>query len=274
MKLKKGFFAVAFTTGCSLLAMHSAHALNGPASIQIDGGPLGPLEMSGGMSGYFYAQSGTADKGGSSAVGDRSTGASLDAALIDLQKNTGILQFNIEVGPEGGSTDSRRQAEQGQHHGLSREPALSRAMSPIAPTNSPITVSAGQFLSLEGYESGVSTGTTPRMLLTDHVLRRERQRASASPPPCTQGPLVVDRACSATAATRASANLRRRHLATYTINSNSNVANIFGARQSRHAPARAPSTYGRGIGRRRRRRGFVTYSRRHRRLVQLHASAT
>lgn len=68
-----------FAAACSLLAMHAAYALNGPTNIQIDGGPLGPLELSGGMDGYFYAQSGT---GAESVVGNKDVGANLSAALI------------------------------------------------------------------------------------------------------------------------------------------------------------------------------------------------
>jgi hypothetical protein len=46
----------------ALLVSHSAYALNPPAPIQIDGGPLGNLELTGAADGLFYAQSGTADK--------------------------------------------------------------------------------------------------------------------------------------------------------------------------------------------------------------------
>ncbi len=221
MKLKKGFFAVALTTGCSLLAMHAAHALNGPASIQIDGGPLGPLEMSGGMSGYFYAQSGTADKGGNSAVGDRSTGASLDAALIDLQKNTGILQFNIEVGPEGGTTTLGAKPSKASIT-VYRASPLYQGYVTIAPTNSPITISAGQFLSLEGYESGVSWNNA-NMFLTDMFYVENGSSVGVSAT-YTHGPLTVDVVFGDGWDTRVANFLQA--LTTYTINSNNNV-NFF-----------------------------------------------
>jgi hypothetical protein len=221
MKLKKGFFATAFTTGCSLLAMHSAHALNGPASIQIDGGPLGPLEMSGGMSGYFYAQSGTADKTGSSAVGNNATGASLDAALIDLQKNTGILQFNIEVGPEGGSTTLGAKPSKASLT-VYRASPIYQGYVTIAPTNSPITFSAGQFLSLEGYESGVSWNNA-NMFLTDMFYVENGSSVGVSAT-YTHGPLSVDVVFGDGWDTRVANFLQA--LATYTINSNNNV-NVF-----------------------------------------------
>ena len=199
----------------------SAHALNGPASIQIDGGPLGPLEMSGGMSGYFYAQSGTSDKGGNSFVGDRSTGASLDAALIDLQKNTGILQFNLEVGPEGGTTTLGNKPSKASIT-VYRASPIYQGYVTIAPTNSPITISAGQFLSLEGYESGVSWNNA-NMFLTDMFYVENGSSVGVSAT-YTHGPLSVDVVFGDGWDTRVMNFLQA--LATYTINSNNNV-NVF-----------------------------------------------
>ena len=110
--------------GLAILTSCPAYALNGPSTIEIDGGPLGPLEISGGAAGYFFAQTGTSDDE-SSILGDRSTGAALTAALIDLQKSSGILQFNIEVGPEGGSPNSGHHAAHRKHHPVPGEPDLS-----------------------------------------------------------------------------------------------------------------------------------------------------
>src|ERR1700686_5762002 len=54
--LRNRLLGAALVAAGSLYAMHPAHALNGPSAIDIDGGPLGQLELSGGMSGYFYGQ--------------------------------------------------------------------------------------------------------------------------------------------------------------------------------------------------------------------------
>ncbi|MGC9269276.1 MAG: hypothetical protein ACP5E6_03910, partial [Acidiphilium sp.] len=38
----------------SLLALQSAQAMSGPTAININGGPLGTLALTGGADGYFY----------------------------------------------------------------------------------------------------------------------------------------------------------------------------------------------------------------------------
>ena len=152
---RKQLLGFAFAAGCSLIAMHAAQALTGPTNIQIDGGPLGPLEISGGMSGYMYGQTGTSNKTGTSFVGDKSTGAALSQALIEIQKTTGILQFTIEVGPQNGEPYLGAKPTQASMT-VYRASPLYLGYITIAPPNSPVTISVGQFNSLEGYESGVS----------------------------------------------------------------------------------------------------------------------
>jgi hypothetical protein len=155
--LRNRLLGTALVAAGSLYAMHPAHALNGPTAIDIDGGPFGQLELSGGMSGYFYGQTGTSDRGNGngSAVGDKSTGANLAQALIELQKTTGIMQFTIEVGPEGGTPYLGLKPNEPNLKTLRAGP-LYLGYVTFAPKNSPVTVSVGQFGSLEGYESGVS----------------------------------------------------------------------------------------------------------------------
>ncbi len=138
-----------FAAACSLLAMHAAYALNGPTNIQIDGGPLGPLELSGGMDGYFYAQSGT---GAESVVGNKDVGANLSAALIQVQKTTGLVQFTIEVGPYGGGLILGGKPAQASTN-IFRTGPLYAGYVTLAPANSPVTISVGQIPSLEGYET-------------------------------------------------------------------------------------------------------------------------
>jgi hypothetical protein len=154
---RKQLLGFTLVAGCSLLAMHAAQALTGPTNIEIDGGPLGPLEISGGMSGYMYGQSGTSNKGdaGYSVIGDQSTGAELSQALIQIQKTTGILQFTIEVGPQNGEPELGLKPTQASVTEYRASP-LYLGYVTIAPPNSPITISVGQMNSLEGYESGVS----------------------------------------------------------------------------------------------------------------------
>jgi hypothetical protein len=155
--LRKQLLGFSFVAGSSLFAMHAAHALNGPTSIDIDGGPFGQLELSGGMSGYFYGQTGTSSKneGGNSAVGNRTSGSNLSQALIELQKTTGILQFTIEVGPENGTPTLGLKPTQASVT-VYRASPLYLGYVTIAPTDSPVTISVGQLNSLEGYEGGLS----------------------------------------------------------------------------------------------------------------------
>ncbi len=140
-------FGVALSMGVSLLAVQSAHAsMSGPSSIQIDGGPIGPLQISGGFDGYGYALNNTL-------TGNKNAGIQLGNALIELQKSSGIVQFTVEVGaysynvlgyPPGTSTAG------GQNY-FSESPLYAGYIT-IAP-NSHVSFSAGQLNSLEGYEA-------------------------------------------------------------------------------------------------------------------------
>ncbi len=157
--LRKQLLGFTLVAGSSLFAMHAAHALNGPTNIDIDGGPLGQLELSGGVSGYFYGQSGTSrnNESGDSAVGNKAAGANVSQALIELQKTSGILQFTIEVGPQNGVPYLGVKPTQASVS-VYRASPLYLGYVTLAPTNSPVTISVGQLPSLEGYESGLSWG--------------------------------------------------------------------------------------------------------------------
>ncbi|GLR67263.1 hypothetical protein GCM10010909_19440 [Acidocella aquatica] len=138
----------------------TAKAMSGPAAIQIDGGPLGPLELSGAADGMAYFFSGTqryADTGGIGApatnnAGPKAVGMQFMNGEIELQKNTGVLQATIEVG----STNYI-------YLGLGQNPSSIQSFSTgplygayvtLAPTGSPVTISVGQVTGLEGYEAG------------------------------------------------------------------------------------------------------------------------
>src|ERR1700722_11095144 len=102
INLRRKLLGLGVVAASSLFAISAAHALNGPSAIQIDGGPLGPLQINGGIDGYGFVQSGASTN---SLLGtDRTVGVNVGSALIELQKTSGILQFNVEVGSNGGTT--------------------------------------------------------------------------------------------------------------------------------------------------------------------------
>ncbi len=152
-----------FTLGAlalaAMLPLHAAHAMTGPTAIKIDGGPLGPLELSGGADGMFYGLTGTQRYGdsnglgapGTTNAGPKATGAELLNGLIELQKTTGILQATLEVGSTNflylgmAPTQSSIQS-------YSTGPLYAGYIT-LAPTGLPVTISVGQMTGLEGYES-------------------------------------------------------------------------------------------------------------------------
>jgi Putative beta-barrel porin-2, OmpL-like. bbp2 len=136
-----------------LFAIPAAKALNGPAEIPIAGTGL---QISGGIDGYVYGQSGTAPKGepDASAVGDSPYGANLANALISLQKSSGLLQFNVELGPVDGLPVLGTAPPKASLH-VYRFSPLYLGYVTIAPQGSPFTISIGQINSLEGYEGGL-----------------------------------------------------------------------------------------------------------------------
>jgi len=95
--MRRQLLGLGFVAASSLLALHAAQAMSGPTAIQIDGGPLGPLQLSGGVDGYGYYLSNTAD-------GEKDNGAYVGSALVELQKTDGVVQFTIEIGSNGGAT--------------------------------------------------------------------------------------------------------------------------------------------------------------------------
>ncbi len=57
--MRRQLLGLGFVAASSILAIHAAQAMSGPTAIQIDGGPLGPLQLSGGVDGYGYYVSNT-----------------------------------------------------------------------------------------------------------------------------------------------------------------------------------------------------------------------
>jgi hypothetical protein len=169
VNLRRQLLGLGVVAASSLLAINAAHALNGPTPIQIDGGPLGPLEVSGGLDGYGYFQTGSGVGSGNNVlnnygVSNRNDGINVGSALIEVQKNTGVLQFTVEVGTNGGVTTLGARPLQTSINVYSTGP-LYEGYVTLAPKGSPVTISAGMMASLEGYE-GATDWSNPVQLTT------------------------------------------------------------------------------------------------------------
>jgi hypothetical protein len=141
---------LAVWAGVSVIVM-PAYALDGPAPVQIDGGPLGPLEISAGLDGYLFAQSGASKDAGTSVVGGQSTGAVLDAWMIEIDKATGLLQFTLQAAEFQNINLGTNKPQDVNNDRFTTGPIRS-AYATLAVTPN-LKLSAGQFPSLEGYES-------------------------------------------------------------------------------------------------------------------------
>jgi hypothetical protein len=228
--MRRQLLGLGIVAASSLLALHAANAMSGPSPIQIDGGPLGPLQLSGGVDGYGYYLTGTSetsdefgDEFTNELVGNKSNGMEVGSALIELQKTSGILQFTVEIGSNGGT------ASLGTHPGKTSittftTGALYAGYITIAPPDLPVTVSIGQIGSLEGWESGVDWNNA-NQLTTDifYVQNSQSRGVSAT---YTGGPLSVTATFGDGFDTGVFNFLQV--LASYTINS-TNSASIYGA---------------------------------------------
>src|ERR1700734_4184144 len=165
VNLRRKLVGLGVMAASSLFAISAAHALNGPSAIQIDGGPLGPLEVSGGLDGYGFVQSGASTNSSSNVLQtNRTDGINVGSALIELQKSSGVLQFTVEVGSNGGTTALGTKPLQTSINVLSTGPLYAGYVT-IAPKGSPFSISAGQMVSLEGYE-GATDWSNPVQLTT------------------------------------------------------------------------------------------------------------
>jgi hypothetical protein len=146
----------ALSLGGSMLAMHAAGALNIPTAATVDLGPLGSAQISGGATGYVWGVtgSGSAANPGYNGFGDSPDGADLATALVELQKSTGVVQYTLMVGPNGGATTLGTKPAPTTISAYSLGP-IYRAYITIAPPNTNLSISIGQIASLEGWESGI-----------------------------------------------------------------------------------------------------------------------
>ncbi len=152
--MRRQFLGLGFVAASSLLAIHAAQAMSGPSAIQIDGGPLGDLQISGGVDGYGYYLGDTTQSGNLPGT-QKSLGADVANGLIEVQKTDGVLQFTLEVGSNGGAVTLGAGAPGQTSISTFTTGPLYAGYVTIAPTGSPVTVSAGQIGSLEGWESGI-----------------------------------------------------------------------------------------------------------------------
>jgi Putative beta-barrel porin-2, OmpL-like. bbp2 len=143
----------ALVAGAVLGAIQGAQALTPPTPITIDGGPLGPLLLSGGADGYAYALTGSGSAASPGLLGtDRAAGAEFLNGLIELQKASGLVQFTLQAGSTGSLTLGEKPTQTSvQTYDTG---PLFNAYVTLAPSPH-FSISAGQMPSLEGYESTI-----------------------------------------------------------------------------------------------------------------------
>jgi hypothetical protein len=220
--MRRQLLGLGFAAASSLLAMNAAHALNGPTAIEIDGGPLGSLNLSGGVDGYGFVVSGLPSRG--NGANTSNVGTNIANALVELQKTSGVLQFTIEVGSNGGAVTvgalSSRPA-QTTINNYSTGPLYAGYVT-IAPKDAPFTISAGRLGSLEGWESGVDWNNASQ--LTTDIWFVQNSQATGVEGTYTAGPVTATVEFGDGWDTHVFNFLQA--LVSYTINANNNV-NVY-----------------------------------------------
>jgi hypothetical protein len=219
--MRRQLLGLGFVAASSLLALHAAQAMSGPTAITIDGGPLGSLSVSGGADGYGYYLSQTNDAG-NLPFSNKSNGAYLANALIEVQKTTGPLQFTIEVGSNGGAVTLGTAPSQTSINTFSTGPLYAGYVT-VAPEGMPFTISAGQIGSLEGWESGVDWNNANQ--LTTEIFYVQNSQSRGVSGTLTEGPVTA----TVTFGDGYDNGVWNyiQFLASYTINSN-NIASLYG----------------------------------------------
>jgi hypothetical protein len=225
--MRRQVLGLGFVAASSLLALHAAKAMTGPTAIQIDGGPLGPLQLSGGMDGYGYYLSGTNNQGHAPGT-NTPVGMNVGNALIELQKTDGQLQFTVIVGSQGGNLTlgsppigTNGKVAQTTISNYSTGPLYAGYVT-VAPKDMPFTFSVGQVASLEGYESGMDWNNPVALTTAAFFVENAQDRAVEGA--YTQGPLSATVSFGDGYDTGVFNFLQA--LVTYTINSTNN-ANVF-----------------------------------------------
>jgi hypothetical protein len=183
--MRRQLLGLGFVAASSLLALHAANAMSGPTAITIDGGPLGSLSLSGGVDGYGYV---TAPTNENSVAGNTSNGAYVGSALTELQKTSGELQFTIEIGSNGGAASLGTPHGQTSISTFSTGPLYAGYLT-LAPAAVPgLTISGGQLVSLEGWESGVDWNNANQ--LTTEIFYVQNSQARGVEASYTTGPFT------------------------------------------------------------------------------------
>jgi hypothetical protein len=186
MTMRRQLLGLGFVAASSLLALHAANAMSGPTSIQIDGGPLGALQISGGIDGYGYYLGDTTESGNLPFT-HKDLGADVANGLVEVQKTDGILQFTVEVGSNGGAVTLGAGAPGQTSISTFTTGPLYAGYVTVAPTGSPVTVSAGQIGSLEGWESGIDWNNANQ--LTTEIFYVQNSQSRGVSANYTQGPI-------------------------------------------------------------------------------------
>ncbi|MGC9270778.1 outer membrane beta-barrel protein [Acidiphilium sp.] len=150
MKMKS-YAGVIIGAGLTLGMTVAAHAISGPSWVRLDGGPLGPIEVSGGLDGYFYGQDGTATNPHASIAGSKSIGAEIDDFMIQMRKPTGLIQFTIQAAEYTNINLGTNRPKEISSDAYTTGP-IRAAYITLAPSKA-FSLSVGQVDSVEGYES-------------------------------------------------------------------------------------------------------------------------
>lgn len=159
-----------------------AFAMNSPPPTTVNAGPLGTLDFSGGIDGFFYGISGT---GANSVLGNgKATGAEVRVLELKVVKPTGLVQFTIDVKPD----DS---VYFGVHpSSLSTNTftlgPIYAAYVTLAPTKN-FNISVGQVYSTEGWES--STDWKNANIIDSPLYYVENSSSRGVAATYTQGPV-------------------------------------------------------------------------------------
>ena len=182
--------SISLILGDPFFLTNPALALNSPADLPIDGGPIGTLQFSGGMDGYLYGQTGTSPHGApaGSADGDSATGVNLSNAVIGLQKTSGIFQFTLDIGAVDGLPTLGLAFPKASLKVYRASPVYLGYIT-IAPANAPFTLSIGQINSLEGYEGGLDWHNAN--IFTSSIWDISNQNSLGVSGTYTKGPLSV-----------------------------------------------------------------------------------
>lgn len=217
--MRRQLLGLGFVAASSLVALHAAQALTGPQAISIDGGPLGSLSLSGGLDGYAYFDSNTAND-------VKTNGMNVANSMIELQKTTGQLQFTLQIASSNTITlGTLATSHPGQTSisNFSTGPIYAGYLT-LAPTGSPVTISAGMLNSLEGYEAGFDWFNPVQLATSIYYVQNSQARGVEGN--YTHGPLSVTVEYGDGFDTGVFNFVQA--LATYTFNS-SNVLNVYGA---------------------------------------------